>query len=489
VYDPTNYNSTTGVAVDATGRYELITSPRLPTEGGGAYPPYPNQPGGPTATGKLNLVQLDPTPIAVSITASSKPSNPTNQTTASFAFTSSDSVSSVRCQLDGAPLGPCTSWTTQQYGSLAAGSHTFLVQATDTAGNTATQSYTWVVNPPASAPANTALPAISGTAAQGSQLRASNGTWTGSPSPAFTYQWQDCDTNGANCNPIGGATGSTYTVASTDVGSTIEVVVTAANTAGTASASSQPSAVVPAAAGSAPANTALPAISGTAAQGSQLRASNGTWTGSPSPAFTYQWQDCDTNGANCNPIGSATGSTYTAVAGDAGSRLVVAVTGTNTSGFSTATSQPTATVTAAPANSAAPKIPGAVLTRISELHKRWRETKAKRGQRKLPVGTEFKFSLNEPSRVTLAFTRPGPGRKVGGKCVAQTKHNAGKRRCRRPIVIGTIVFPRASGPVTVSFIGYASHRLFRPGTYDLVITATAGGHTSVSKPLRFTIVA
>src|SRR4029077_18408110 len=68
----------------------------------------------------------------------------------------------------------------------------------------------------------------------------------------FTYQWQDCDTNGANCTPISGATNTTYTITNNDIGSTIEVLVTATNTAGTTQAASAPPATIPAAAPTTP---------------------------------------------------------------------------------------------------------------------------------------------------------------------------------------------------------------------------------------------
>src|SRR5207253_2556997 len=78
---------------------------------------------------------------APNVTISSKPANPTNQTTASFSFSADKVGSSFQCKLDAGSYAVCTS--PQSYaGPLAAGSHTFTVQATDPAGNTGTASYT-----------------------------------------------------------------------------------------------------------------------------------------------------------------------------------------------------------------------------------------------------------------------------------------------------------------------------------------------------------
>ena len=95
--------------------------------------------------------------------------------------------------------------------------------------------------PPPSPAANTVLPAISGTTKQGSTLSASQGTWTNSPT-SYGYQWQDCSSNG--CANISNATGLTYTLQSSDVLHTVDVVVTASNAAGSASAVSKPTAVI-----------------------------------------------------------------------------------------------------------------------------------------------------------------------------------------------------------------------------------------------------
>lgn len=92
-----------------------------------------------------------------------------------------------------------------------------------------------ITTTPAQARVNSVLPVISGTTTVGSMLTASDGTWSGSPPPTFSRQWQRCD---ATCVDIAGATGSSYLLVSADAGQKLQVVVAASNSAGTASATS-----------------------------------------------------------------------------------------------------------------------------------------------------------------------------------------------------------------------------------------------------------
>ncbi len=191
-------------------------------------------------------------------------------------------------------------------------------------------------------PVDTAPPAISGTPQAGDTLTASTGTWTNSPS-SYSYQWN------ANGTVISGATSSTYTLVSSEVGDTITVTVTATNSGGSTTATS--ASVGPVASG-APANTAAPSISGTAQVGDTLTASTGTWTNSPT-SYSYQWN------ANGTAISGATSSTYTLVSTEVGDTITVTVTATNSGGSTTATSASVGPVASgAPANTAAPSISG-----------------------------------------------------------------------------------------------------------------------------------
>jgi subtilisin family serine protease len=93
-------------------------------------------------------------------------------------------------------------------------------------------------------PANTGSPSISGTAQSGQTLSSTTGSWSESPS-GYSYQWQRCNSTGASCSLISGATTQAYTLGSPDVGSTLRVAVTASNSAGSsAPASSTQTAVV-----------------------------------------------------------------------------------------------------------------------------------------------------------------------------------------------------------------------------------------------------
>jgi hypothetical protein len=78
-------------------------------------------------------------------TITSMPANPTNQTSASFSFTDSQTGVSFLCQLDGSAFTPCSS--PASYSGLSQGSHTFSVKAQDSGGNhSAATSFTWTVD-------------------------------------------------------------------------------------------------------------------------------------------------------------------------------------------------------------------------------------------------------------------------------------------------------------------------------------------------------
>jgi hypothetical protein len=205
----------------------------------------------------------------------------------------------------------------------AAGGGTTTTRTTTTSGTTT------ATGP---GPANSAVPTITGTPAQGSKLTSTAGTWVGSGTISYHYQWYRCDTSGAHCSSIHGATGATYTLVGSDVSHTIALTVSATDSKGTTSAYSSLLGPVSQAEATLLA-TAQPTISGTAKAGQTVTVSTGTWAGAPS-SYNYAWQRCNANGRICTPIANATSSTYTVTSADAGHKLlaiVQAVAGDSTS--------------------------------------------------------------------------------------------------------------------------------------------------------------
>ncbi len=84
---------------------------------------------------------------------------------------------------------------------------------------------------PVFAPVNTSPPTISGTPQVGSTVTETHGAWNNVPPGVYSRQWESCDSSGANCQAIAGATGGAYKLAAGDLGHVIVVQESAANTA------------------------------------------------------------------------------------------------------------------------------------------------------------------------------------------------------------------------------------------------------------------
>jgi hypothetical protein len=252
-----------------------------------------------------------------------------------------------RCDSGGAGCADIAGATASIY-TLTAADRGATMRVTVTASNsagssTATSAETEIVNAaaPAVAPLSLSPPITSGTAQEGQTLAATPGTWTGTDPIGYAYQWHRCDSGGAGCADIAGATGTTYTLTAADVGTTIRVAVTASNSAGASTATSVETEVVPALP---PTNSSPPIISGVSQKGQTLTAGPGTWTGTDPIGYAYQWRRCDSAGAGCADIAGATGTTYTLTAPDVGTTIRVTITASNSAGSSTATSVGTAPV-------------------------------------------------------------------------------------------------------------------------------------------------
>ena len=198
------------------------------------------------------------------------------------------------------------------------------------------------------APDNTAEPRISGSATVGSELTASQGSWTGSPT-SFAYQWVRCPRSGglpsgADCAAIGGATTTKYVVATADVDRRLRVRVTASNADGSKTVASNATALVRAADAGRPVNVQAPTLGGTPAQGQTIRVNPGTWNGQQPIAFTFNWLRCDTGGNNCIVQAGFRDDSYVLREGDVGKTVRARVIARNSRGEATRLTAPTAVV-------------------------------------------------------------------------------------------------------------------------------------------------
>jgi len=162
-------------------------------------------------------------------------------------------------------------------------------------------------------PINLTPPVISGTAERGETLTSTTGTWSGTGTITFAYQWKRDNLN------ISGATSSTYVLVADDDNTSITCVVTATDDVGSTNSSSN--AISPIL--GSPYNLVAPVASGTGQVGQTLSTTNGSWQGIATITFTYQWR------RDASDISGATSSTYTLVADDYATDIDCMVTATN----------------------------------------------------------------------------------------------------------------------------------------------------------------
>jgi fibronectin type 3 domain-containing protein len=231
-----------------------------------------------------------------------------------------------RCNPNGRLCTPIAGATASTYTPSGGDVGHALLAVVTAAVESATQDALSVATRPiatAPGPMNAVSPVVTGTIQQGKQLTGSTGTWTGVGQIGYAYQWYRCDSTGAHCKSIHGATAATYTQVAKDVGQTLGFAVRATDATGTATVYTGLVGLVAGAAAKLVA-TAQPTIDGSAKQGQTLHVSNGSWNQDPT-AFSYQWQRCNANRRVCVPIPGATASSYTLTAADAGQSVLALV--------------------------------------------------------------------------------------------------------------------------------------------------------------------
>jgi len=211
-------------------------------------------------------------------------------------------------------------------------------------------------------PAPTASPTVLGSAAAGKRLTGLSGTWIGSGTISYGFQWHRCDAAGARCTSIHGAVSPTYLLVDKDVGKTIGLTVTASD--GTGPVSAYASLVGPiASATPLLVSTGQPTVSGPPLQAKTVQVSTGVWSPTPSKV-TYSWERCNANGRVCATIANATGNSYTLGAADVGHALLASVQAsfgpTTATVFSTATPAAVSAGVIGPTLVASPSVSGSL---------------------------------------------------------------------------------------------------------------------------------
>ncbi len=206
-----------------------------------------------------------------------------------------------------------------------------------------------VSHAPAPFPGNSAEPSIAGVATVGSTLVATQGSWTQSPT-SFSYQWVRCGRSGgapdgSNCAAIGGATTTSYIVATGDVNRRLRIRVTATNADGSRTVASNATAVVANPTAGRPVNTTLPTLSGTPSLGQTLRVEPGAWNGRQPITFTFDWLRCDPAGNNCIVQQGFHDDAYVVREGDLGRTLRARANARNSAGTGSRLTVPSAVVT------------------------------------------------------------------------------------------------------------------------------------------------
>ncbi len=254
-------------------------------------------------------------PAAPAITITAAPAGTTTSNAVTIGWTTTGTVTSTGCSLDGGPLAPCTS--PASWSGLGVGPHSVTVRATNAGGSTdAVVSWTVAVTAP-TVSISSAPPATT-------------------PATSATIAWVATGTVSATtCSLDGGAfapCASPVVLTGLAVGAHL-YTIKVANAGGYATASAAWTVTDAPPPPPPPVNTGLPVISGVAQSRKTLTATTGTWTGAPG-SFTFQWLRCTsaTSLGSCTAIAGAAAASYTAATADIDTYLRVQVTATNAGG-------------------------------------------------------------------------------------------------------------------------------------------------------------
>jgi hypothetical protein len=240
-----------------------------------------------------------------------------------------------------------------------------------------------------------------------------------------------------------------------------------------------------------PANVTAPVVSGVPRPGNTLTAGKGSWSGTPTLDYGYQWQRCSAGGNGCENITGATASHYEVATGDLGSTLRAVVSAGNwISSVSQAASDTTD-----------------VVSRSAQQNQS-RQDESQVGSSNKPAATPtraVRLSLSKvqmsPRRFPLAHKRKPKGTRLDGSRITWRLSKAatvrlsfqrlgGTKKHRRWVSVGTIKRSAKKGTGVVRFSGRFGKKgkLLTPRSYRLVVTAAKGREKSGPKRVSFRVV-
>ena len=150
------------------------------------------------------------------------------------------------------------------------------------------------------------------------------------------------------------------------------------------------------------------------------------------------------------------------------------VTATDSAGNASSRSG-TVFVTAAPGGNANSR---PTLMKVRQSHAVFRvgtkPTAIAAANKRPPIGTTFRFSLDRAATVTITISRSEPGRRSGKRCVKPTGKLAHNKRCTRSVRAGVLTRHAKQASNSVAFSGRVGRRALKPGSYVATFVATAG---------------
>jgi hypothetical protein len=238
-----------------------------------------------------------------------------------------------------------------------------------------------------------------------------------------------------------------------------------------------------------PANVAIPVVSGSERVGAKLTSGKGSWSGTPTIDYAYQWQRCNSAGDSCDNIAGATSSTYDVASADVGSKLRAVVSAGNwissvSQARSAATdvigrpSQPTSSSSqsgsqqqGASNTTTHAKATRLSLTKLAMSPRRFAVAHKRKQKGTRLDGSRITWKLSKAATVRLTFQRRG-----------------GTKKHRRWVTVGTVKRSAKTGTGTVRFTGRFGRKLLKPRSYRLVAMATKGGERSGPKHVAFKVL-